>query len=83
MHNDLPPRAGLEANSYGPALREQAGQAYVELDLYVPELVLGQEASIQEPWYPLAERAVGPDRALLHTRGPRSFVLLLPTTARE
>lgn len=80
MHNDLFPREGLEAWSYGPQARERGGPAYVEIDLYAPELLAGRDALIEEAWAPLLARATGPDRAVLFERGPQSYVLFLETS---
>ena len=80
VHNDLSPPAELAAWSYGPRVEAVGGDAYVELDLYVPEVVVRQASLSGEPWFPLLDGAVGPDRVLLVERAPRSFILLLPTT---
>ena len=74
VHNDIVPREGLEAWSYGAAARAKG--AYVELDLYQPELV---GDALKEPaWAPLLD-VTGPDRAILYRRSEGSFVMLLPT----
>ncbi len=75
VHNDVTPGAELGAYSYGAAARKKAGAAYVELDLYPPELVQG--ALVEPAWAPLLA-VTGPDHVVLYERGPGSFVLLLP-----
>jgi hypothetical protein len=77
LHNDLYPAAGLEAWSYAADLAKHG--RYVEVDLYVPEYVAGDERLAKEPWYPLLERA-GPDRVLLIEREKNSYILVLSTT---
>lgn len=76
VHNDVRPSAELAAYSYGADARKKAGAAYVELDLYPPELVKG--AMLEPAWAPLLA-VTGPDRVILYERGPGSWVLLMPT----
>lgn len=78
VHNDLFPSEALAAYSYGPAVRAKGGAAYVELDLYAPEL-LG-EAMIEPAWAPLLA-TTGPDQVALYERGDGSYVLLLERRA--
>lgn len=77
VHNDAYPREDLAAYGYGAASRAKGGAAYVELDLYAPELVTG--ALLEPAWAPLLA-AAGPDRVVLIERGEGSWVLLLETT---
>jgi hypothetical protein len=77
LHNDLYPAAGLESWSYAADLAKHG--RYVEVDLYVPEYVTGDERLAKEPWYPLLKRA-GPDRVLLIERDKDSYILVLATT---
>jgi hypothetical protein len=79
VHNDIYPKDGLAPYSYGVAARAKGGAAYVELDLYEPELVRGRDALLEPAWAPLLDRT-GPDHVLLYERGPGSYVLLLETT---
>ncbi len=76
VHNDLQPRPDLASYSYTRALQDDEG-LFLELDLYVPELVRGQSSLSDEPWLPLLDDAVAPGRVVLYERGPRSLVLLL------
>ncbi|MDP2315898.1 MAG: hypothetical protein Q8P41_23585 [Pseudomonadota bacterium] len=78
VHNDVFPKEGLVDYSYGAAARAKGGEAYVELDLYAPELVRGNATLVEPAWAPLLD-LTGPDRALLYERGPGSWVLLLET----
>lgn len=80
-HNDLFPYAGLEAWSYAPALAE-AVAGYVEIDLYVPELVEGDALLAQEAWYPLLAQA-REDKVILIRRDPRSYILIMRKAVAE
>lgn len=79
MHNDLYPTQGMERWTYGVAARAKGGERYVELDLYQPEMLRGKDTLLDPVWAPLLDRAVGPDRAVLYTRGPGSFILFMET----
>ncbi len=79
LHNDLYPYGSVDAWSFAAAVAKATGDRYVEVDLYVPELARGDALSEREPWYPLLDRA-GPDHVVLIERGPRSYIVLLPTT---
>ena len=82
LHNDRQPNEGVAAYSYGRKLAAELGDAYVELDLYVPELVAGDELLRAEPWYPLLERFSGPDKVVLIERSPGSYILVLQRGVR-
>ena len=77
LHNDLHPNPGVADFSYAAAVDAAAPGAYVEIDLIVPEYVIGNAAFARQPWYALIDRA-GPDHVVLIERAPRSYVLLLP-----
>jgi len=77
LHNDRYPAAGLEAWSYAADLAKHG--RYVEVDLYVPEYVTGDERLAKEPWYPLLRRAA-PDRVVVVERGQGSYIFILATT---
>lgn len=79
LHNDLYPYGSVASWSFAAAVARATHDAYVEVDLYVPELARGDTLSAKEPWYPLLDRA-GPDHVVLIERGPRSYIVLLPTT---
>jgi hypothetical protein len=81
IHNDVSPRAGREAWSFGPELSARA--AYIELDLIVPEYVKDTEAWRSLPWYEALASAPRSDSTRLFATGPRSFVLVFPNAARE
>jgi hypothetical protein len=75
-HNDLYPAPGLEGWSYASGIATKSGQRYVEVDLYVPEYVEGNEVLSKEAWYPLLKRA-HTDKVLLIERGPSSYIVIL------
>lgn len=79
LHNDLYPAAGLEAWSFAADLAKRG--PYVEVDLYVPEYVAGDERLAKEPWFPLLARA-GPDRVVVIERDRGSYIFVLSTTPR-
>ena len=81
LHNDRQPNEGVAAYSYGAKLAAELGNGYVELDLYVPELVENDETLGAEPWFPLLARAA-PDKVVLIERGPGSYILLLQRGVR-
>jgi hypothetical protein len=81
LHNDRQPNEGVAAYSYGARLAAELGDGYVELDLYVPELVEKDELLAGEPWFPLLARSA-PDRVVLVERGPGSYLLLLQRGVR-
>ena len=76
VHNDVHPSEFAAEYSYGTTLRERAGDKYVELDIYVPELVGGIDGLEEEPWFKLLDVA-GPAKTLLHERSPGSFIMVL------
>ena len=80
LHNDRAPNEGVAAYSYGLKLAGELGAGYVELDLYVPELVESDQLLRAEPWFPLLARATG--KVVLVERGPGSYILLLERGVR-
>lgn len=78
VHNDLYPRAELADYSYGVKAAKKGGAAYVELDLYQPELVRTNTTLLDPAWAPLLDEA-GPDHVILVKRGPQSWILLMET----
>lgn len=81
LHNDRAPNEGVAAYSYGVELAKELGRGYVELDLYVPELIAGDEVLQAEPWYRLTEKA-GAGQVVLVERGEDSYILLLQRGVR-
>lgn len=75
-HNDLTPYKGLEAWSYAKDVAAATEGGFVEVDLYVPELVEGDELLAQEAWYPLMKEARD-DQVILIRRDSHSYILLM------
>jgi hypothetical protein len=81
MHNDVTPRAGAEAWSFGPELSQRAAGAYIELDLIVPEYVKDTEVWRALPWYEAFATAPRSRAVRLFTTGPQSYVLVFPNSS--
>ena len=77
LHNDLFPYEDLKSFSFAAQLKQRTGGRYLELDLYVPEYVAGDETLSKERWYPLFERLASPQKVLLIRRGEGSYILVL------
>jgi hypothetical protein len=78
LHNDLEPRPGREAWSFGPAMRERTQGKYVELDLIVPEYVKDTESWQAFPWYTEYRAMQDRTQTLLYAPSSASFVLIFP-----
>ena len=76
LHNDLFPVDELKMFSYGLALQKATRGRYVELDLYVPELVERDEQLKKQAFFPLMGR-LGKGQVLLVRRGEGSYILVL------
>ncbi|MEM9487824.1 MAG: hypothetical protein AAGC55_01705 [Myxococcota bacterium] len=82
VHNDVRPYDSLVDYSYAADLIDLVGEGYVEVDLFVPEYIVGNGLLSQESWYSAFIRHAGPDRVLLFERWPRSYVLIFRTEQR-
>ncbi len=78
LHNDVTPKPGQEAWSFGPRLRDHTHASYVEIDLIVPELVRNDAPWIDLPWFSHYNPALAEHQTLLYRTGPASFVLIFP-----
>jgi hypothetical protein len=78
LHNDLAPRPGREAWSFGPALSERTQGKYVELDLIVPEYVKDTESWQAFPWYKEYKASHHAQETLLYAPSSGSFTLIFP-----
>jgi hypothetical protein len=81
LHNDLYPTVGVDQWSFAKGVDAATGGHYVEIDLYVPEFAAEDPASQREAWFAILQQA-GPDHVLLIQRAERSYIILLPTTAK-
>jgi len=80
LHNDLTPRSGREAWSYGPALSERTQKRYIELDLIVPEYIKDTEAWTSLPWYSHYDPEKLGDKTVLFETQKGSYVMVFPRT---
>lgn len=78
LHNDLTPRPGREAWTYGPELAKSTGDRYVELDLIVPEYIKDTETWTSLPWFSHYDKAKLGKKVVLFNPAPGSFVLIFP-----
>lgn len=77
LHNDLYPYESTAQWSYAPGVDEATGGRFVEVDLYLPELVEGQPLYEGEHWYPLVAKAP-PGKVILVERARHSWLAILP-----
>ena len=82
MHNDLSPRAGREAFSFGPELARATQNRYVELDLVIPEQIRETEAWRALPWYDFYSREKAGSEAILFSWTPHAYALLFPVQVK-
>lgn len=75
-HNNLSPYPGLESWSYAQELAEKSKARFVEVDLYVPELVKDDTLLSQEAWFPLLKEA-RPRQVILIRRDQSSYIILM------
>lgn len=76
MHNDVFPYSGLETYSYAERMIQRTGGRFLEIDLFVPELIAGSKLFAGEPWFPVAAREARPDSVLVFHRGPKSALII-------
>ena len=81
MHNDVLPRKGREAFSFGPRLSELSNQRYVEIDLIVPEFIKDSDAWRALEWYGAFDGDAHPDKVTLFNPRPGSYVLIFARSA--
>lgn len=79
LHNDLAPRPGREAWSYGPGVRDLTQGSYTALDLIVPEHITDSDGWRAFPWYSSIPELDEHSAVLLEV-APRSWVLFFPKT---
>ena len=77
LHNDLYPFESTAHWSYAKGVDEATAGRFVEVDLYLPELIEGQPLYESEDWYPLVARTP-PGKVLLVERAPHSWIAVLP-----
>jgi hypothetical protein len=77
LHNDLYPYKTTKQWSYAESVDDETGGRFVEVDLYLPELIEGQALYEGEAWYPLVAKTP-PGKVLLVERAPHSWLMVLP-----
>lgn len=82
MHNEVAPPEELAEFSFGPHLKEATGGRYVQLGLYVPELVERDAEARKADWFACFQRHVSTRKTLLITLSPEAYLLVFPRTAR-
>jgi hypothetical protein len=80
LHNDPSPPPERAAWSYGPAVSKAAGGRYVQLDLYVPEFISGDETWRKQPWYAAWEKNKATRKVQLFRVGDKAYVLVFAPT---
>ena len=78
LHNDLTPSEELASFSFGPDLSRSTGGRYLQLGLYVPELVERDEVTRQAAWYPSFAKHVSAIKTLLIALSPDAYLLIFP-----
>ena len=78
VHNDLEPRAELKDFTFGPAVRDETGGHYLEVDLYVPEFIERDKDIVKESWYPLYKKKAKPGKPTLVKRSAGSYIVVFP-----
>jgi hypothetical protein len=81
VHNDVEPRPGREAWSFGPRLRERVRGRYVEVDLVVPEHIGTSEAWTSLPWFSHYDTNRHGRETILFQPSPASYVLVFPRSS--
>jgi hypothetical protein len=82
MHNDVSPSEATQDYGYGPDLVAFTKGRYVELDLFVPELVQDHGLWPKFVWYSHFDKAAHPDKTTMFAPLPSSFTILLPATTK-
>ena len=78
LHNDLYPAPGDRPFAFGRSLIAKAEGQYLEVDLYVPEYILGDKRMAAEPWFAAFKAGIEAGDALLIRRSQRSYIIVFP-----
>ncbi len=78
LHNDLEPSPEIAPYAFGPAVSGAVGGRYLELDLYVPELVEKNPSVRAQPWFKIYRRAYRSGQVTLVRRSESSFAIVFP-----
>jgi hypothetical protein len=80
LHNDAHPPPERASWSYGPALSQVVPGRYVELDLYIPELITGDESWQKQAWYGDWEKNKASGKVVLFRLAAKDYVLVFAPT---
>ena len=80
LHNDLYPTPADRPYAFGRALFAKVGGQFLEVDLFVPEYILGDKRMAALPWFDLVKTGVQAGDALLVRRSERSYIIVFPLT---
>jgi len=78
LHNDLYPAPGDRPFAFGRALFAKVKGQYLEVDLFVPEYILGDKHLAAEPWFDAFKAGIKAGDALLIRRSERSYIIVFP-----
>jgi hypothetical protein len=78
LHNDLYPAPADRPFAFGRSLFAKAKGQYLEVDLFVPEYILGDKRMAAEPWFAAFKAGIQAGDALLIRRSPRSYIIVFP-----
>lgn len=81
LHNDVTPKKGHEAWSFGPEMEKKLGAKYMEIDLVAPEGIRDTPAWQGLAWYGKYKPERHTQGAVLMTLGPSSYAVFLPKSA--
>jgi hypothetical protein len=81
IHNDRLPPAERAAWSFGPEVDGYVKGRYVEIDLYVPELIEDTEVWRKLPWFAYYDRAKMSAKATVFRPYQRSYVIIFPSSS--
>jgi len=81
LHNDLYPALRDKPFAFGRALFAKSKGQYLEVDLYVPEYILGDERLTAEPWFAAFKAGIEAGDALLIRRSERSYIIVFPAVS--
>jgi len=91
IHNDMFPYSGWEHWSFGSAFTKSSGGRYLEIDLYVPEIMekmVEQRDQLwllsnDDRWYEIYQREGEKAPVFLFQRSENSYILVLERTAHN
>ncbi len=82
LHNDLYPYESVADFSYAAKVQKASKGGYVEVDLYVPEYIEGDDLLTKEDWFPVYREHSSTDHVLLIERGKHSYILVMKRALR-